>query len=209
MTGRQYDILIEWFQARIRQYERMEDWLNSIQQSGFRASAISNVRTHAREERLAAITRQVQGDMAVQRGSWDAAVRPALDILSELDLQDESVYDTVLLACDTAQPGDLESALATVRYCQTRAEQGLRMVPELLARQRRRDAQAAALRAAVSGGGMGAMIGAIGGMLACVGVCVNEGMGAGANTFVVCALIGCALGALIGYVRGHKRASNS
>jgi hypothetical protein len=205
----QFDALIERCRTRIQQYERLEDWLISIQQSGFNGQTIAGVRDRAREERLSAITRQVRDDLSTLQGGRNDVLKPVLDILAELNLQDESVYDSVLLACDTAQSGELEAALATVKYCQARAEQGLRTVPEVMALQRRREASAAALGSAVSGGGIGAMIGAIGGVLACIGVSVNEGINAGVSTFVVCSLIGCALGAFIGYRRGHKRASNS
>ena len=67
------------------------------------------------------------------QGRQYATLKPVLDILSELNLQDESVYDSVLQACDTGQPGELEAALATVRYCRARAEQGLRAVPDAMA----------------------------------------------------------------------------
>ena len=204
----QYDALIERCRSRIQKYLEIEDWLTSIQQSGFDADTIARVRDRARKERLSAITRQVRDDLSTLQDRQHDALRPVLNILAELNLRDESVYDSVLLACDTAQPGELEVALTTVRYCQTLAEQGLRTVPEVQARQNRREASAAALGSAVTGGLTGLMIGSVAGMLSCIGVCVNDSMETGANTFVVCAVIGCVLGAVIGYKRGNKRASN-
>ena len=204
----QYDVLIERCRARIQQYLEIEDWLTSIQQSGFDEDTIARVRDRAREERLSAITRQVRDDLSNLQDHQHDVLRPVLNILAELNLRDESVYDSVLLACDTAQPGELEVALTTVRYCQTLAEQGLRTIPEVLARQQRREASAAALGSAVTGGLYGLMIGSLGGMVSCIGVCVNNTVETGVNTFVVCAVIGCVLGAVIGYKRGNKRASN-
>ena len=204
----QYDVLIERCRSRIQQYLEIEDWLTSIQQSGFDADTIARVRDRAREERLSAITRQVRDDLSTLQGRQHDVLRPVLNILAELNLRDESVYDSVLLACDTAQPGELEVALTTVRYCQTLAEQGLRTIPEVLARQQRREASAAALGSAVTGGLTGLMVGALAGMLSCIGVCVNNTVETGVNTFVVCAVIGCVLGAVIGYKKGNKRASN-
>ena len=131
----QYEPIIEQCRTRIQHYDTLENWLLSIQQSGFDAESISTVRDVARERRLSAITRQVREDLSVQQGNQDNALRPVLEILAALNLEDEYVYDTVLLVCDTAEPKNLESALATVRYCQSRAEQALRMVPELVARQ--------------------------------------------------------------------------
>lgn len=204
-----YNALIERCSARVQQYQRMEDWLTSIRQSDFSADAIARVRNYARDERLSAITRQVRDDMSTLQGGQYDSLKPVLDILAELNIQDESVYDSVLLACDTAKPEELDAALAIVSYCQARAEQGLRTIPEVLARERRRKISSAALGSAVTGGLTGLMIGALLGMVSCIGVWVSDSLETGVNTFVLCALIGGALGAFIGHRNGKKRASNT
>lgn len=203
-----YDLLIEQCRTRIRQYERMEDWLTTIQQSVFNTGTISKIRNHAREERLSAITRQVHDDLSVHGGNQNEALRPVVDILAELNVQDENVYDAVLLACDTSEPKDLETALTTVRYCQARAEQGLRAVPDILVRQQRLEAAAATRSSVLSGGRRGITIGAIVGAVLFVGACYESGVGSGINAFLVCALIGCGLGAAIGYLSKRMRSPN-
>ena len=189
----QYDLIIEQCRTRIQHYDTLENWLLSIQQSGFGAESISRVRDVARERRLSAITRQVREDLSVQQGNQDNALKPVLEILAALNSEDEYVYDTVLLVCDTAEPKNLESALATVRYCQSRAEQALRTVPELVARQRRHEAASVALKAAFKGGGIGAAIGAVVGFISCIAVTLGDPtLNEGTNTFFACAVIGCA-----------------
>ena len=205
----QYDLVIEQCRDRIRHYETLENWLLSIQQSGFNAASISEVRDVAREGRLSAITHQVREDLSVQQGNQDNPLRPVLEILVALNSEDEYVYDTVLLVCDTAEPKNLESALATVRYCQSRAEQALRMVPELVTRQQRRDAANAAMKAAFKGGGIGAVLGAVVGFISCIAVTLGDPtINEGTNTFFACAVIGCALGAVSSYVMERRRAFN-
>ena len=187
----QYDLVIEQCRARIRHYETLENWLLSIQQSGFNAASIAEVRDVAREGRLSAITHQVREDLSVQQGNQDNPLRPVLEILVALNSEDEYVYDTVLLVCDTAEPNNLESALATVRYCQSRAEQALRMVPELVTRQQRRDAANAAMKAAFKGGGIGAAVGAVVGFISCIAVTLGDPtINEGTNTFFACAVMG-------------------
>ena len=205
-----YDLLIEQCSNSIQHYERIEDWLTTIQQSGFDADTIAEIRSFAREERVSAITRQVHDNLSIQEGNQDEAFRPVLDILAELNLHDESVYDSVLLACDTARPEDLETALATVKLCQSRAEQGLRMVPDILARQQRREIDAAAVHGALKGGAIGAAIGAVVGFVSCIAVTLGPPtIDDGRNTFVACVFITCALGAVIGYLRKRKPVSNN
>ena len=205
----QYDLVIEQCRDRIRHYETLENWLLSIQQSGFNAASIAEVRDVAREGRLSAITHQVREDLSVQQGNQDNPLRPVLEILVALNSEDEYVYDTVLLVCDTAEPKNLESALATVRYCQSRAEQALRMVPELVTRQQRRDAANAAMKAAFKGGGIGAVLGAVVGFISCIAVTLGDPtINEGTNTFFACAVIGCALGAVSSYVMERRRSFN-
>ena len=206
----QYEPIIEQCRTRIQHYDTLENWLLSIQQSGFDAESISTVRNVARERRLSAITRQVREDLTVQQGNQANALMPVLEILAALNSEDEYVYDTVLLVCDTAEPKNLESALATVRYCQSRAEQALRTVPELVARQRRHEVSNVALKAAFKGGGIGAAIGAVVGFISCIAVTLGDPtLNEGTNTFFACAVIGCALGAVSRYVMERRRFPSS
>ena len=193
------DSLIQRCRRRIEKYQELEDWLTQVQQSDFDAETIATIRGLAREERLLAITRQVHDEMYTQAGDQYAGFKPVLDILSELNLQDESVYDSVLFACDTGEPEALETALATVRYCQARAEEALRAVPEAMALQRRLRFENELLGTTFRTGCLGTVVGGMAGMLACVGVCANSNFDAGFLTFVVCSLIGGGLGVFIGY----------
>ena len=160
-----YEPILEECRTYIQHYDELENWLLSIQRSGFDEESIARVRAVAQKGRLSAITDQVIEELSAQQDNRTDPLSPVLKILTELDLEKEFVYDSVLLVCNTADPKNLEPALATVRYCQSRAEQALRMVPEIVARHRRAAAaearRHAARQAAFKWGVASAVIGGI------------------------------------------------
>ncbi len=146
----QYQQLIQQCKDRIREFHTMEDWLDEIKQSGFEADTREKVRVEARERRLSFLTEQSQVGLLNEHNNWNAEERKVLNDLAYVTEQEDSVYDDILRACDTADPDKLESALANLRACEADAGEVLRRIPRLVTGQQRRDDKLGGIRPILS-----------------------------------------------------------
>lgn len=117
-------------------WAEIEEKLLDAQASSFGDQEIRELRRYATEERISAL-----GSVSFARVSDDTSgiYKPIYEIVREMaDIQVE-VFDAVLRACDSRQPGDLDSAIASARYCQSLGEQALMMIPELSQQRKQRE----------------------------------------------------------------------
>lgn len=117
-------------------WARVEEKLLDAQASSFGDQEIRELRRYATEERISAL-----GSVSFARVSDGASgiYKPVYDIVREMaDIQVE-VFDTVLRACDSRDPGALDSAIASARYCQSLGEQALMLIPELSQQRKQRE----------------------------------------------------------------------
>ncbi len=200
----QYHQLIQQCEDRIKEYHMIEDWLNDIRQSDFNTDTMEQVRSEVREQKLQLLTRRSENDLLTEQSNWNAEERKVLKSLTELTAFEESVYDDVLIACDTAELKNLESALQTVRFCGSQAGEALKSIPQLAAGQKRSYSSADANRSIMRFGFMGlkysgfvAPLMFVGGCIAGDGFAVGQGFGAALLTV----LIGGGAGAAFGYFK--------
>ena len=200
----QYQQLIQQCEDRIKEYHMMEDWLDEIRRSDFNSDTIEQVRSEVREQKLQLLTRRSENDLLTGQGNWNAEERRVLKNLTELTAFEESVYDDVLIACDTAELKNLESAQQTVRFCGSQAGEVLKRIPQLAAGQKRSydnsDANQSVMRFGLMGlkySGLVAPLMFIVGCVAGSGFAVGQGFGAALLTV----LIGGGAGAAIGYFK--------
>lgn len=114
----------------------IEEKLLDAQASSFGDQEIRELRRYATEERISAL-----GSVSFARVSDGASgiYKPVYDIVREMaDIQVE-VFDAVLRACDSRDPGALDSAIASARYCQSLGEQALMLIPELSQQRKQRE----------------------------------------------------------------------
>lgn len=107
----------------------LEQMLLDAQDSGFSDEVVLEMRRYATEERIQALgaasyAQAVDGDPG---GIYDLVY----DIFRDMTVIQVEVFDALLRACDSRDPGDLDSAIASARYCQSLGEQALMMIPEL------------------------------------------------------------------------------
>ena len=106
----------------------LEQMLLDAQNSGFSDEVVLEMRRYATEERISALgaasyAQDVDGDP----GIYDLVY----DIFREMAVIQVEVFDALLRACDSRDPGDLDSAIASARYCQSLGEQALMTIPDL------------------------------------------------------------------------------
>ena len=112
----------------------LEEGLLAAQSSSFGDEVLRTLKHEATESRISALgTASAYARVA----DMDTGIyRPVYEIFREMaDIQVE-VFDTVIWACDTRVPKDLEYAIVSARYCQSLGEQVLMMMPELAAQRR-------------------------------------------------------------------------
>ncbi len=201
----QYQQLIQQCQDRIKEYHMMEDWLDDIRRSDFNTETIEEVRTEVREQKLQLLTRRSQNELLTERSNQNAEERKILKSLTDLTVFEESVYDDVLIACDTAELKNLESALETVRFCGAQAGDVLRVIPRLAAGQKRNYDNSDALQSILQVGLTGAKYAGLVAPVTFIGACLaGDGffnVGQGFSAAILTVMIGGAVGGAIGYFK--------
>lgn len=114
----------------------VEEMLVEAQASGFSDEVVREMRRYATDERIHAL-----GSFSLmQSADVDSDIyKPVYDIFREMTEIQVEVFDTLLRACDSRDPGDLESAIFSARYCQSLGEQALRTIPDLAKRRRQEE----------------------------------------------------------------------
>ena len=114
----------------------IEEKLLDAQASSFGDQEIRELRRYATEERISAL-----GSVSFARVSDGASgiYKPVYDIVREMADIGVEVFDAVLRACDSRDPGALDSAIASARYCQSLGEQALMLIPELSQQRKQRE----------------------------------------------------------------------
>jgi hypothetical protein len=204
----QYRELIQQCEDRIREYHTMEDWLDEIKRSGFEADTIEQVRAEARERRLSFITQQSQVGLLTERTNWTEEERKVLNDLAYVR-EEESVYDDILRACDTADPDKLESALANLKACVADVGDVLRRIPRLAAGQQRKYNNSDSLGQVLQGGLTGGKYGVFATPVTFIGGCVAglagggflAGLSTGFTIAILTVPIGFAVGGAIGFFK--------
>ena len=114
----------------------IEEKLLDAQASSFGDQEIRELRRYATEERISAL-----GSVSFARVSDGASgiYKPVYDIVREMADIGVEVFDAVLRACDSRDPGSLDSAIASARYCQSLGEQALMLIPELSQQRKQRE----------------------------------------------------------------------
>ena len=201
----QYQQLIQQCQDRTKEHHMMEDWLDDIRRSDFNTDTIEEVRTEVREQKLQLLTRRSQNELLTERSNRNAEERKILKSLTDLTVFEESVYDDVLIACDTAELKNLESALETVRFCEAQAGDVLKTIPRLAAGQKRNYDNSEALQSILQVGLTGAKYAGLVAPVTFIGACVaGDGffnVGQGFSAAILTVMIGGAVGGAIGYFK--------
>ena len=143
-AGRRPKTLIELTQAPVRQknlltgaateltqcWASLEELLLDTQASGFSDKEVRELRRHATEGRINAFG--AVSSFARTDDFKPGIYEPIYGIFREMTEIQVEVFDAVLRTCDSRSPGDLDSAIAASRYCQSLGEQALLLLPELL-----------------------------------------------------------------------------
>ena len=106
----------------------LEQMLLDAQDSGFSDEVVLEMRRYAAEERIQALG---ASSLAQTVDGAPGTYELVYDIFREMTVIQVEVFDALLRACDSRDPGDLDSAIASARYCQSLGEQALMMIPEL------------------------------------------------------------------------------
>ncbi len=114
----------------------IEEMLVEAQASGFSDEVVQEMRRYATDERIHAL-----GSFSLmQSADVDSDIyKPVYDIFREMTEIQVEVFDALLRACDSRNPGDLESAIFSAQYCQSLGEQALMMIPDLAKRRRQEE----------------------------------------------------------------------
>ena len=143
-AGRRPKTLIELTQAPVRQknlltgaateltqcWASLEELLLDTRTSGFSDKEVRDLKRHATEARINALG--AVSSFARTDDFKPGIYEPIYGIFREMAEIQVEVFDAVLRACDSRNPGDLDSAIAASRYCQSLGEQALLSLPELL-----------------------------------------------------------------------------
>ena len=208
----QYRGFIQQCERRIREYHTVEDWLLDLMQSGFGEDAVGEIRAEARERKLSLMSEQSQVRLSVAHrlGREERQVLIDQDNVMELE---GMVYDDILLACDTRDVNRLESALANLRACNKDVEDVLMRIPRMAARQQRKynssDTLGYVLQFSFKGLKIGTFLAPVALVAGCtVGLGGGDGFwasfGSGFAWAFVSILLGGAVGAVIGIIKGNS-----
>lgn len=143
-AGRRPKTLVELTQAPVRQknlltgaateltqhWVTLEEMLVDTRASSFSDREVRELRRHATEARINALG--AASSFARIDDFKPGIYEPIYGIFREMAEIQVEVFDAVLRACDSRNPGDLDSAIASSRYCQSLGEQALLLLPELL-----------------------------------------------------------------------------
>ena len=129
--------LLEMASVHAKYWNSMEDMLLGIKSAGFGDKALDETRRVARDSRIESI--RMDSRNRISR-SDPGIYKPILDVFDEMYYSEEEVWNSVLRACDTRNPQELDYALSTIRYCQAQAEKALLMVPDIVTARKAKEA---------------------------------------------------------------------
>lgn len=128
--------LTEGMSKLTQEWVDIEEILLVAQASGFSDEVVRELRREANQKRIRALG---ASSFARSAGVAPGIYKPITDIVREMADLEVEVFATVLRACDSREPKDLESAILTARYCQSLGEQALMMMPELFQLQKQKE----------------------------------------------------------------------
>ena len=156
--------LVNLCKRRAQEFLDLEDELREMQASMSDDAAVDEIRRDIRQRKIDFIADFTNHKLANPHMSSDVALRPIYDILERLNFWGEDVYNYILHACDTRDTAYLDSALSTVRNCQSETEYAFQEIPRIAEKQR----PVTESHPRVKGGCMGILLGIVVGFVAVV-----------------------------------------